>query len=93
MAANALDVEPVADVAPPSQPIDSVGRTQASTIYQLQLAFMAARVASLERDLERERQRRRHVLRQYERLVAEREREIGELRRNQDRGLLERLRE
>ena len=89
MSANTLDVEPVADVEPPSQPIDAVGpRTHSSTIYQLQLAFMAARLAALERELERERSRREQVLQRYERLLNERDREIRTLRADRERGLL-----
>lgn len=91
MAANSLDVEPVADVDR-SRPIDTVGRgTHASTIYQLQLAFMAARVASLETELERERDRRRRIVERYEHLLHERDREISELREQQDTGVLSSL--
>lgn len=92
MAANSLDVEPVADVDAPSRPIDTVGRrTHASTIYQLQLAFMAAHVTSLETELERERDRHQRVVERYEHLLHERDREIQELRDQQDTGVLSSL--
>lgn len=92
MAANTLDVEPVADVDPPSPPIDTVGRhTHASTVYQLQLAFMATRMASLEAELDRERERRQRVRERYEELLDKREDEIRSLQR--DDGLLARLRD
>mgnify|MGYP000097272305 CR=1 FL=1 len=93
MVANALDVEPVTDVDTSREPIDTVGRsTHASTIYQLQLAFMAARLAALERELELERGRRTQVQERYERLLAERDDRIATLERQQADGILATLR-
>jgi hypothetical protein len=93
MAANSLDVEPVADVDASSTPIDTVGAgTHASTIYQLQLAFMTARVASLERELECERAGRRRTIERYEQLLADRDAEIERLQAAQNDGLLATLR-
>ena len=93
MAANALGVEPVADVDAPSIPIDSAGQhTHASTIYQLQLAFMARRMNALEAELETERERRHRLRDRYEQLLAERDEEIRSLQCERDASLLSRLR-
>ncbi|WP_336336251.1 hypothetical protein [Haloarcula brevis] len=63
------------DSAPPIDSGDRSGtplpppRQTPSTIYQIQIALLRSRVASLETELEREREHRQAVVDRYERVI------------------------
>jgi len=56
---------------PPSPTLPDQDREplRSSTVYQLQIAVLRCRIAALEAELERERQRRQAVVDRYERLI------------------------